>query len=359
MRTGYVTTATTKMSNHSLVSIIIPCRNEEEFIRRCLDSIIAQDYPQEKLEVIVVDGMSDDGTRDILKNYIRKHKNIRVLDNPKKITPCALNIGIQNSQGDLIVWMSAHNEYEKEYVSKCVKYLVRFNADAVGGIIKASPRKASLVGKLICTAISHPFGVGKSIHKIGSKKPQWVDTAFGVCYKREIFKKVGIFNENLVRGQDMEFSLRLKKAGLKTLLSPDIVSYYYPRTEFKSFIKQNFTNGVWAILPFKYSSIMPISWRHLVPVVFVSSIIISGALSIFFQTFFWLFLSIIGSYFLVNIYFSTKIFIKKRNLIYLFIMPIIFASLHMGYGLGSMWGVLKIIVSKQFWTNFRFILKKS
>ena len=359
MRTGYVTTATAKMSNHSLVSIIIPCRNEEEFIRRCLDSIIAQDYPQEKLEVIVVEGMSDDGTRDILKNYVRKHKNIRVLDNPKKITPCALNTGIKNSQGDLILWMSAHNEYENNYVSKCVKNLEKFKADAVGGIIKTIPRKDNLLGKLIAIASSHPFGVGKSIHKIGSKDPQWVDTAFGVCYKREIFEKIGTFNEKLVRGQDMEFSLRLKKAGLKTLLSPDIVSYYYPRTEFKSFVKHNFTNGTWAILPFKYSSIMPISWRHLIPVVFVSSIIISGALSFFFLASFWLFLSIVGLYFLFNIYFSTKIFIQKRNLIYLFIMPIIFASLHIGYGLGSIWGVLKIIVSKQFWTNLRFILKKS
>jgi len=357
MRTGYVTTATTKMSNHSLVSIIIPCRNEEEFIRRCLDSIIAQDYPQEKLEVIVVDGMSDDGTRDILKNYIRKHKNIRVLDNPKKITPCALNIGIENSQGDLIVWMSAHNEYEKEYVSKCVKYLVRFNADAVGGIIKASPRKASLVGKLICTAISHPFGIGKSIHKIGSKNPQWVDTAFGVCYKREIFEKVGIFNENLVRGQDMEFSLRLKKAGLRTLLVPEITSRYYPRQGLKSFIKHNFINGFWAILPLKYTSIMPVSWRHLIPLAFVSSVIIFGILSFFFQIFFWPFLLIIGSYSLSSIYSSTKISFKENNLTYLLVMPLTFASLHVSYGLGSVWGVLNVILTKQFWTNFKFILR--
>lgn len=357
MRTGYVTTATAKMSKHFLVSIIMPCRNEEEFIRRCLDSIIAQDYPQEKLEVIVVEGMSDDGTRDILKNYLRKHKNIRVLDNPKKITPCALNIGIENSQGDLIVWMSAHNEYEKEYVSKCVKYLVRFNADAVGGIIKASPRKASLVGKLICTAISHPFGIGKSIHKIGSKNPQWVDTAFGVCYKREIFDEVGIFNENLVRGQDMEFSLRLKKAGLRTLLVPEIISHYYPRSGFKTFIKHNFANGIWAILPFKYTSIMPVSWRHLIPLAFVSSVIIFGILSFFFQIFFWPFLLIIGSYSLSSIYSSTKISFKENNLTYLLVMPLTFASLHVSYGLGSVWGVLNVIVAKQFWTNFKFILR--
>lgn len=347
------------MNRLPLVSIIIPCRNEKEFISRCLDSVISQDYSKDRLEVFVIDGMSDDGTREILKNYLQKYPHLRLLDNQKRITPCALNTGIKNSQGDLILWMSAHNEYENNYVSKCVTNLEKFKADAVGGIIKTIPRKDNLLGKLISIVSSHPFGVGKSIHKIGSKDPQWADTAFGVCYKREIFEKIGTFNEKLVRGQDMEFSLRLKKAGLKTLLSPDIVSSYYPRTELKSFIKHNFTNGVWAILPFKYSSIIPISWRHLVPFVFVSSIIITGALSIFFQTFFWLFLSIIGSYFLFNIYVSTKIFIIERNLIYLLAMPIIFASLHIGYGLGSIWGVLKIIVSKQFWTNLRFILRKS
>jgi len=347
------------MNIEPLVSIIIPCRDEEKFINKCLDSIIANDYPKNRFELLVVDGMSNDGTRGILKHYVQKYSYIRRLDNPKKITSCALNIGIKNSRGELILWMSAHNKYEKEYISKCVKYLVRYNADAVGGIIKARPRKDNLIEKSICIATSHSFGVGKSYHKIGSKNQQWADTAFGVCYKREIFEKIGTFNEKLVRGQDMEFSLRLKKAGLKTLLSPDIVSSYYPRTEFKSFIKHNFTNGVWAILPFKYSSIIPISWRHLVPFVFVSSIITTGALSIFFLASFWLFLSIVGLYFLFNIYFSTKIFIKERNLIYLLAMPIIFASLHMGYGLGSIWGVLKIIVSKQFWTNLRFILKKS
>jgi len=238
-----------------------------------------------------------------------------------------------------------------------VKYLVRFNADAVGGIIKALPRKASLVGKLICTAISHPFGIGKSIHKIGSKNPQWVDTAFGVCYKREIFKKVGFFNENLVRGQDMEFSLRLKKAGLRTLLVPEITSRYYPRQGLKSFIKHNFINGFWAILPLKYTSIMPVSWRHLVPLVFVSSLLVLGVLSTFSQAFFWLFLFITGLYISSSIYYSTQISVKKRSLTYLLIMPLTFASLHVSYGLGSVWGVLNVILTKQFWTNFKFILR--
>ena len=109
------------------------------------------------------------------------------------------------------------------------------------------------------------------IFRVHTDEPKWVDTVFGGCYRREVFDRVGLFNENLVRGQDMEFNLRLKKAGGKTLLVPDIVSYYYARSDIKSFWKHNFTNGVWAILPFLYSPIMPVSWRHLVPLIFVTA----------------------------------------------------------------------------------------
>jgi GT2 family glycosyltransferase len=207
------------------------------------------------------------------------------------------------------------------------------------------------MGKATALALSHRFGVGNSVFRTGTQEPAWVDTVFGGCYRKEVFEKIGIFNEKLVRGQDMEFNLRLRKAGLRTLLVPDIVSYYYPRSDFKSFCMNNFRNGVWAILPFKYSKIIPVSWRHLVPLVFVSSLIGSIAISVFSSIFLWLFWLILGSYFLSNVYFSIKISKKEKDLKYIFIMPLIFGSLHLGYGLGSLRGALKAIVSKQFWKN--------
>ncbi len=149
----------------------------------------------------------------------------------------------------------------------------------------------------------------------------------------------------------MEFNLRLKKAGLRTLLVPEIISYYYPRSDFKSFCKNNYRNGLWAILPFKYSKIIPVSWRHLVPLVFVSSLIGTITLSAFSSIFFWFFLLILGSYFLSNVYFSIKISKKEKNLKYIFIMPIIFGSLHISYGIGSLWGLLRVVIAKQFWKN--------
>jgi len=346
------------MINNPFVSIIIPTRNEEKYIRLCLDSVIAQDYPRDKLEILVVDGMSDDATRETLKSYAHEHSHIRLLDNPKIITSCALNFGINASKGELVLWMSAHNSYEKNHVSSCVNNLKKYDADAVGGVIITSPRDKRFMGKAICVASSHSFGVGGSAHKTGTKEAKWVDTAFGVCYKKEVFGKIGLFNEKLTRGQDMEFSLRMKKAGLKTLLAPEIVSTYFTRSDFPSFWKHMFKNGIWAILPMKYTSIMPVSWRHLVPLGFVMSVITTGVLSLFIPVFLLFFLFIIGLYTLLSVFFSATIAARRKDLKYLFSMSFIFASLHMAYGLGSLIGVFKTIPSPQFWRN-RFKEKKS
>lgn len=333
------------------VTVIIPCRNEEKFIGKCLDSIIAQHYPKDKLEVLVVDGMSEDRTREIVEGYAECYSSFRLLDNPKKITPVAFNMGIRSAKGEIIIIMSSHATYEKEYISKCVEYLNEYNANNVGGMMVTRPRNNTFMGKAVALALSNRFGVGNSVFRTGTKEPMWVDTVFGGCYKKEVFEKIGFFNEDLVSTQDMEFNLRLKREGGRILLVPEIVSYYYARSDFRSFCKNNFRNGVWAILPFKYSKIMPVSWRHLVPLAFISSVIIFGVLSIFLQVFFWPFLLIIALYSLFSAYFSTKVVIRESDFRYLFVMPLIFGSLHISYGLGSLLGMLKVIVSKQFWKN--------
>ena len=331
------------MSDVALISIIVPCRNEEKYIGQCLDSVIANDYPKNRLEVLVMDGMSEDGTRGMVERYAQRYPFIRLLDNHKKITPVAFNIGIQCAQGEIIMIMSAHAVYERNYISKCIQYMRAYNADNVGGIMITAPRENTPIGKSIVMALSHSFGVGNSVFRTGSKEPSWVDTVLGGCYKKEVFEKIGFFNEELVYSQDMEFNLRLKRAGGKILFVPDIVSYYYARSDFESFVSHNFRNGVWAILPFKFAKRMPVSWRHLVPFAFVASLIGSAVLSVFSLIFLWLLLSILGLYLLANIYFSVKIVIREKNYRYLFIMPMIFASLHIGYGLGSMWGAIKLL----------------
>ena len=331
------------MVDSPLISVIIPCRNEEKFIAKCLDSVIANDYPKDRLEVLVVDGVSEDETRRIVTRYVQQYPFIRLLNNAKKISPVALNIGIKYAKGEIIMRVDAHAIYEKDYISKCVKYLDEYGADNVGGTMITLPRDNTLVGRVIVSALSHRFGVGGSVFRTGSKKPRWVDTVFGGCYKREVFGKVGFFNENLAGNQDLEFNLRLKRVGGKILFHPEIVSYYYTRSGFKSFCKNNFRNSFWAIYSMKFVNHTPFSLRHLVPIAFVLSLIVSAALSVFSQIFLWLFLFILGSYALTNVYFSIKITAKEKDFRYLFLMPLIFATLHISYGLGSLWGLLKVI----------------
>ena len=315
------------MSNLVSVSIIIPCRDEEKFISQCLDSILANDYPKENLEILVVDGMSEDKSREIVKRYAQQYPFIKLLDNPKKYTPFALNTGIRNSKGEIIIRMDAHATYIKDYISKCVKYLKEYNADNVGGIWKIMPRENTLINKAICFVSSSIFGAGNAYYRMGYNKGiKEVDTVFGGCYKKEVFDKIGLFNENLKRSQDMEFNLRLKKSGGKILLVPDIVSYYYPKSNLKDFFLHNFEDGVWVIYPLKFVK-TPLQLRHYLPLIFVLTLPLS-----------------ILPYILVSLFFSLKIAIKEKNSRLFFVMPLAFTTRHIGYGLGSVWGLIKLII---------------
>lgn len=337
------------MNHLQNVSVIVPCRNEARFIGRCLDSIISQDYPKDRIEVLVVDGMSEDGTRTIVHGFAETHPFVKMLDNPKKITPCALNAGILGSSGELVLWMSAHNHYERSYIRKCVNASINYAAENVGGVIVPMQRNNSFMGKAIIAAISNPFGVGNSRFRVPPAEPIEVDTVFGGCYRRDVFSKIGLFNERLIRGQDMEFNLRLRRAGGRIILVPDIVSYYHARSGFLSFCRHNLANGLWAILPFAYSDIVPVSPRHLVPLFFFGAIVATLAVSFFSPVVFKLFLLGTGVYLLTAVIFSLKIVVYKKDLRYSLFMPLTFAALHLTYGAGSLWGLLKVLLSPSFW----------
>lgn len=323
-----------------IVSIIIPCLNEEKFIGKCLDSIIAQEYPKDKLEVLVVDGMSEDRTREIIERYRKQFPFIRLLDNPKKIVPTAMNLGIKKAKGDIIIRMDAHIEYDKNYISKIVTWLGKSNADNVGGVCITLPGADTIKAKTIALALSSPFGVGNSMFRIGVKKPVYVDTVPFGAYRKEVFHMVGIFDERLVRNQDIEFNLRLKKTGGKILLVPDVISYYYARTNLKDLFKQNFWNGFWVIYSLKFAK-LPFSIRHLVPFMFVLSLFGSLAASVLFKPFLYLFSLVAGCYLITNIFFSCKLSLRnKMN----FFIPLVasFGTLHFSYGFGSILGAVKL-----------------
>lgn len=322
------------------ISIVIPCRNEERFIRRCLESVLGGDYPSERLEVIVADGLSDDGTRKIVADLQILDPRLRMVDNPKRTTPAALNRGIEAAKGEIVIRMDAHARIAPDYARKCVATLASSGADNVGGIMHTVPAQDGIVARALAAAISHPFGVGNSRFRTHSSKPIWVDTVFGGCYRRDVFDRVGYFNEDLSRGQDMEFNLRLRRAGGKILLDPSIESWYYSRSDMSSFLAHNWTNGVWALMPFAWSEGAPVALRHLVPMGFAGVLLASLALSPA------IFAGILGLYAAGAIFASLHCAIVRRDSSLVLTLPICFAALHLPYGFGSLWGALSVAVIK-------------
>ena len=218
-----------KTNEHSFVSIIVPCRNEEGHISECLNSILVQDFPKDMWEVLVVDGMSEDRTRQIIQENFSAYPFIKILDNPDGITPSAFNVGIRYSKGEIILIMGAHSTYQNDYISKCVNNLMESDADNVGGVCKVLPGGNTMAAKSIAYALCSAFGMGNSYFRVGSNKNRYVDTVFGGCYRKQLFHKIGLFDVDLIRGQDTEFNTRIIKNGGKILLVPEIVSYYSAR----------------------------------------------------------------------------------------------------------------------------------
>lgn len=315
------------MGNKLIVSAIVPCRNEEKYIAKCLDSIVGQDFPKENLEVFVVDGASEDKSREIIKRYANNYHFIRLIDNPKLITPSGMNIGIKNSKGDIIIKMDAHSVYKKDYISKCVERLRESKADNVGGVLKTIPSNDTLTVKAIAIVLSHFFGAGGSYFRTGVKHPIEVDTvAFG-CYWRKTIEEIGLYDERMAKIEDLELNYRLRKRGGKIILFPDIQAFYYPSSEgFKDFFIHNFGDGFWSTYSLRYG--FRTSLRHYIPLIFVLTLPIS-----------------ILPYLLLSLLFSLQIAFMEKDLRLFFVMPFAFAARHFGYGLGSAWGLIKLFIN--------------
>lgn len=319
-----------------LVSVIVPCRNEEDFIARSLDSILANDYP--RLEVIVADGMSRDATRELLRRRASRDPRLRVIDNPERGTPAALNRAIAASSGEILLRFDAHAVMPSDYVGRCVALLESSGAQNAGGAIRTVPQTAGIFAGPIVAVLSSPFGVGNSAFRTSSRKQNAgpADTVFGGCWRREVFARIGGFNEKLARGQDLEFNLRLRRAGGTIVLDPQIVSDYYARADLARFWTHNFTNGVWAVLPFAHSDVLPVGLRHLVPLAFVLSLFLSLALPFPWST------VILSAYVAANVGASAWEAFARRRPAFLALLPAAFACLHFAYGLGSAWGCLRL-----------------
>lgn len=332
------------MSNLELpkVSVIIPARNEEKFIEKCIESFLTCDYPKELIEVIVVDGMSEDGTRKIVRELSERDIRVLLVNNEKKITPVAMNLGVKASKGEYIFFSGAHSEMRSDYISKCIRHALETGADNVGGIMKTEPRISSTVGIAISKVLSSPLGVGGAKFRTGVTKPIEVDTVPFGCYKREVFDRIGYFNEKLVRNQDIEFNLRLKRAGGKIVLFPDIELTYYARSTYRELSKNNFENGFWVIAAKKYAEV-PYSKRHLVPLMFVLFLLLGFLISLVVTYFLFVYISLLVTYFVTVIIFSFSHALEAKKLNLLFAAIVSYLVLHISYGVGSLLGLFSLL----------------
>ena len=329
-------------------SIVIPCRNELRFIEPCLDSVLASDFGGE-YEVIVADGGSTDGTRNLLDAYAAAHNHMRVLDNPQRTAASGLNLAIRAARGRFILRVDAHSTIEPDYVSKCVTTIEASGADNVGGIMYTHPTSDGIWAQAIVAALAHRFGVGNSTFRVHSDRPQYVDTVFGGCYRREVFDRIGGFNERLVRGQDMEFNRRLTAAGGRILLLPSIVSHYYARSDIASYCRHNWSNGVWAILPFLHSDVMPVGFRHLVPMIFAATLLLLGLGAAFWPPAALLGAVLLLAYLVAAMVAAVDVAYRRRSVSFVATMPIVFVLLHVPYGLGSLWAVVVSAMNPLAW----------
>lgn len=327
-----------------LISVIIPCRNEEFFISQCLDSLLLNDYPRDKTEILVIDGSSNDRTLEILKGITEINSRVKVFNNPKRIFPSAVNIGIRNASGSLIFIAGAHARYEVNYIKECVKRSYEYNADNVGGVLVTVPIKESLTGRVITAVLSSRFGVGNSKFRTGSLKPIETDTVFGGCYNRNVFSKYGLFNESLISTSDYEFNKRIKRAGARIFLIPEIKITYYTRSTLLKFFRNNIRNGIWAIYPMAFTDHFPVSLRHLIPMLFIITLLGTFLLSFYFKCFLILLLIISFVYLFAALIFSVKSSGKQFH--YILFMPFLFLGLHLTYGLGSVIGLIMAVFKK-------------
>ncbi|MFC1634958.1 glycosyltransferase family 2 protein [Planctomycetota bacterium] len=331
--------------NSLLVSIVIPCRNEEKFIGKCLDSIIDNHFPQDRLEVLVVDGMSEDGTKEVVSEYARKNSFIKRLVNSERITPTAMNIGIKSAKGDIIILVNAHSILDKEFLKYSVEYLDKTKADAIGGALRTINDVNSLIARAIPLAVDSALGAGGRRYRNRTEEGWIRDTLPYCAYRKEIFEKLGFIDEELVRAQDAEFNYRILRSGGRIYYSPKIKSYLHIRPTLGKLWRQHYQYGCHKPLVIRKAGV-GLMWRQSVPGLFVGSMLISLVISIIFRPFIWLLVSILGVYAIAVLGSSLMISINN-GIKYFLVLPFIFATLHFSYGIGYLKGLLGLIVSRR------------
>ena len=326
------------VEEYPFVTAMIVVRNEEQYVGRAVQSFLDQDYPKDRMELLIIDGESTDGTLEVIKNTIERASDtcrISFYDNPKRILAAGWNIGIKNAQGEYVIRIDAHAEAHPELISTCVRLFKELGDAAVVGCA-VETISVSACGRIIANIQSSPFGIGNSKSRC-TLESGYVDTVPYGMYRKDLFDKVGLFNEEFVRNQDNDMHGRIRASGGKFYLYTGIKNIYHSRTSVKAMAKQAFGNGKWIMIGIKKSeSKEGISVKHLVPFMFflASVLLLIGA--IFRKEFGILLLCMYALYIVCALLFASK---KTKDPKEMLLMLGGFWIYHMSYGLGTFLGM--------------------
>jgi glycosyltransferase involved in cell wall biosynthesis len=320
-----------------MVSIVVPCRNERDHIETCIQSILRQETPCGGFELIIADGMSDDGTREILTRLAAEDARLRIIDNRGRITPCGMNAGIHEARGRYIAIMGAHTEYAPDYVRRCIDLLEEHpEVCCAGGPIGSQGR--SMFGQAVAAAMSHPVGVGNAKHRF----PDYEGYAEGACFpmfRREIFDQVGLYDENLVHNQDDDFNYRVARNGGKIFISPRAWSSYCVREAPLQLFRQYFQYGYWRVAVLRKHR-LPASMRQVVPVTFFTLMFVLLVVGLFLPGWWGLITAGVPVAYAVMLIIAGAGVARKRRVRVGLMFPIAAAMMHLAYAAGFAWGVI-------------------
>ena len=324
-----------------MVSVVVPCRNEERYIKDFMDSLILQDYGISKMEIFIVDGMSSDKTVQVVNEYKKLYSSIFLLHNEKQLVSSSLNLAISQAKGDLIIRMDVHCIYPYNYISTLLKYSYLDGVENVGCQLQTCSKSGTCTSKSISLALASYIGVGNSLFRTGVSKPKYVDTVPFGCFHKSIFDRIGNFDIDLVRNQDDEFNGRIIKNGGKILLIPDISVIYFQREDVYSLFKMYFQYGYYKkLVNIKLKRLTNI--RQLVPLFFVVFLISTIPFLLFDLLFlnpFYIFVIIL--YLLLIAIESVRLSFKNRSLKMFYNLLGIFFIIHFSYGLGYFLSYIK------------------
>jgi len=321
-------------------SVIIPCRNENDQIEGSVRSMLGQESVPGGLEVIVADGMSEDGTRETLARLAAEDPRLRVVDNAARITPCGMNAGIRAARGRFIAIAGAHNRYAPDYLRRAAEVLAETGADNVGGSMICEGDLP--LQRAIGAAHHSPFSAGGARwHRTSYDGP--ADTVFGGIYRREVFDRIGFFDEELVRNQDDELNLRLTRSHGRIWHSSRLRSWYRPRNSLARLFRQYMQYGFWKVRVIQKHRI-PASIRHLVPGFFVLVLLTLPVLAAFWRPALAVWLALVAVYVLSNVAASVTVALKEGWDLLPF-LPLVFACYHFGYGIGFLRGIWTFFVA--------------